>query len=364
MNHVQDAAPPPPERTPERTDVMEFYRERIMYTLSIAIFVVVTPFAIINIIQGHYYLALGFTTVVVSFLINGIALHLKKRPPIPFAYLVVPGIFTVIWSLATEGIPGAWGAFLSVPMCFFVLPRRVAIGTCVIMVVAGGIILSRSIDLETGLGFSTALALNAIVVNFITGVISKLQNDLIDQAITDPLTGAFNRRQMEFALDEAMARHQRTGAPVSVLMIDIDHFKRINDDLGHDAGDRVLKSLVLLIKNRTRKLDRLFRMGGEEFLLYLPDAPGAAAMRQAENLRQRVAEGHLLNNRQVTVSIGVAEYQNGLSLDAWLKKADDALYRAKSEGRNLVVMATPVASDDPEDSTDTLSADERRARAR
>ncbi|MBY0511781.1 MAG: GGDEF domain-containing protein [Rhodospirillaceae bacterium] len=354
MNNEEPTSPPH-----ERTDVMEFYRERIMYTLAIAILVFVTPFAVLNIIQGNFLLALGFTTVIATFFIDGLAIHLKKKPPIPFAYLVVPGIFTIVMSLVNEGIPGAWGCFPAVPLCFFVLPRRVAVAASILMIVAGGIALNQQLGLDMALRFSAALTLNVVVIYFITAVIRGLQNDLIDQAITDPLTGAFNRRQMEFALDEAMARHQRTGAPVSVLMIDIDHFKRINDDLGHEAGDSVLKGLVTLIKTRTRRLDRLFRMGGEEFLLLLPDTPGASAMKQAESLRLRIAEAQLLKQRPVTVSIGVAEYQKDLTQNAWVKISDDALYRAKSEGRNRVIFGDAAAiAPDPAD------GDGRRGRAR
>jgi diguanylate cyclase (GGDEF)-like protein len=341
---------------------MEFYRERIMYTLAIAILVFVTPFAILNFVQGNIFLALGFSAVVITFVIDGLAIHLKKKPPIPFAVLVWPGVFTVVLSLVTEGIPGAWGCFPAVPLCFFILPRRIAVVTSLFMVVAGTVALSYTDDLNMALRFGAALSLNVVVIYFITSVILGLQNDLIGQAITDPLTGAFNRRQMEFALDESMARNQRTGAPVSVLMIDIDHFKRINDDLGHEAGDSVLKGLVTLIKIRTRKLDRLFRMGGEEFLLLLPDTPGASAVKQAENLRLRIAEAHLLKQRPITVSIGVAEYRNGLSQNAWIKTADDALYRAKSEGRNRVIFGETIVTA-PTDETEPES-DERRGRPR
>ncbi len=209
--------------------------------------------------------------------------------------------------------------------------------------------------------FVVSLALTIVVVFIITDVIRELQNELLAQAITDPLTGAYNRRQMEFSLDEAVERHLRTNAPASVLLIDIDHFKRINDDMGHDTGDRVLKALVLLIKNRSRKLDRLFRMGGEEFLLYLPDTPAAAAMIQAENLRNRVAEASMAKGRQVTVSIGVADLARDLGRDQWIKLADNALYQAKETGRNRVVRAEPALAEDDDAGADS---DDRRSRQR
>jgi diguanylate cyclase (GGDEF)-like protein len=246
-----------------------------------------------------------------------------------------------------------------------VLQRRLAIGSSLALLAASAPMVLMSSGEEAALRFTVSLALTIVVIYIITDVIRDLQRELLDQAITDPLTGAYNRRQMEFMLDEAIERHQRTAAPASVLLIDIDHFKRINDDFGHDAGDRVLKAMVLLIKNRTRKLDRLFRMGGEEFLLFLPDTPAAAAMKQAENLRGRIAEGALLKNRQVTVSIGVAECTRDVTQEAWLKTADNALYKAKATGRNKVLCGHDLAEMELVEPTPAgVDADDRRVRQR
>ena len=132
-------------------------------------------------------------------------------------------------------------------------------------------------------------------------------------------------------------RERRNSGPASLLLIDVDRFKRINDQFGHAKGDAVLKGIVSLVANRSRKLDLLFRIGGEEFMLLLPDTQEAAAALVAEQLRASVAESPLLDDRQLTVSIGVGELQLGESLDSWMKHADDALYAAKKAGRNRVV---------------------------
>ncbi len=185
--------------------------------------------------------------------------------------------------------------------------------------------------------FGVTLGLTIVIINIILNIIGKLQKELTDQALTDPLTGAYNRRQMDQSLVEAIERNRRSGAPVSMLVIDIDHFKKVNDDFGHHVGDKVLKGLVALIKSRTRKLDRLFRMGGEEFVLLLPDTRVGSAMKQAEALRKMVSESRLLEQRPVTISIGAAEYWSEQTQEVWMQAADDALYQAKAQGRNTVV---------------------------
>jgi diguanylate cyclase (GGDEF)-like protein len=120
-------------------------------------------------------------------------------------------------------------------------------------------------------------------------------------------------------------------------MIDVGHFKRINDEFGHATGDGVLRDLVSIIENRARKLDMLFRIGGEEFLLLLPDTREEDACKLGEDLRLAVADAFRLRELPVTVSVGVSEWHRDDDQDSWLKHADDALYLAKEMGRDRVV---------------------------
>jgi diguanylate cyclase (GGDEF)-like protein len=161
------------------------------------------------------------------------------------------------------------------------------------------------------------------------------------QAITDPLTGAFNRRHMRAVLAAAVARRGRSGERASVLLLDIDRFKDINDALGHAQGDRVLQTLVALLGQRLRKLDALFRVGGEEFVLLLSGATFNHALSVAEDLRGLVQDAALIPGRQVSISIGVVELAPDQSVAEWIEEADAALYRAKHAGRNRVAGAWP-----------------------
>jgi diguanylate cyclase (GGDEF)-like protein len=156
------------------------------------------------------------------------------------------------------------------------------------------------------------------------------------EVITDPLTGAFNRRHLQVVLAAAVERRRRTSERASLVLFDVDRFKDVNDALGHAGGDRVLQALVALIGQRLRKLDALFRIGGEEFVLLLSGARFADALPVAEDLRRLVLDAGLASGQQVTISMGVAELSLNQSVDEWVAEADAALYRAKRGGRNQV----------------------------
>ena len=158
--------------------------------------------------------------------------------------------------------------------------------------------------------------------------------------ITDPLTGAFNRRYMEMRASkgvEAWARYQRDE---TLLVLDVDHFKRINDRFGHAQGDRALEALVALVHERVRAADTLCRFGGEEFVLLLNETDAERALQVAEELREAIANADILPEGRMTVSIGVCHVGEADTVDRWFQLADRALYVAKSGGRNCVELAT------------------------
>jgi diguanylate cyclase (GGDEF)-like protein/PAS domain S-box-containing protein len=168
-------------------------------------------------------------------------------------------------------------------------------------------------------------------------------DDLQQQAITDSLTGLYNRRFLHEVLPRELTRAHRKKTPVAVMMIDIDHFKRVNDTYGHETGDRVLKEIALLIKATVRASDICCRYGGEEISVVLPEAPIEGARRRAEAIRAAI-EKHVISfpaqkRISVTVSLGVAVYpDHGGDAEALLRAADKALYEAKNGGRNCVVV--------------------------
>ncbi|MBL8889330.1 MAG: GGDEF domain-containing protein [Planctomycetaceae bacterium] len=164
---------------------------------------------------------------------------------------------------------------------------------------------------------------------------------LQEVATTDPLTKLGNRRLMESELFRRLAIYRRYGTPFSVLIIDVDHFKSINDSHGHDIGDRVLQALARTIPATLRDVDVLYRMGGEEFLAVLPETTLNNAVIAATRIHESVNGMVVASNDrllQVTVSQGLAEIQRQEEIESLLKRADQALYAAKRGGRNTFYM--------------------------
>ncbi len=158
----------------------------------------------------------------------------------------------------------------------------------------------------------------------------------------DQLTGAYSRRYFMQELDRQVALHTRHGAPVSLVMMDLDHFKSINDSYGHGVGDRALREAALRAKAELRDGDMLGRVGGEEFLVLLPMTNLEAAINLAERLRASLAAVGLAEGTQtirIPASFGVAELRDNEDATSWFRRADDGLYRAKAAGRNRVVAA-------------------------
>ncbi|APC18226.1 hypothetical protein BLL42_21780 [Pseudomonas frederiksbergensis] len=161
-------------------------------------------------------------------------------------------------------------------------------------------------------------------------------------ALRDPLTGTGNRIAMDQTLQREIDMARRHMQPLSLLMLDIDHFKQINDNYGHSAGDDVLKAVATSIKNQLRNVDMVFRFGGEEFLILLSNTSREAAAMIGERLRYAAqAEEYSADGTPVglTVSLGCSTLLPGESADSLLRRADSALYVAKREGRNRLAMA-------------------------
>ncbi|MET0987029.1 MAG: GGDEF domain-containing protein [Steroidobacteraceae bacterium] len=172
-----------------------------------------------------------------------------------------------------------------------------------------------------------------------TDVEAQYHEVIFRMAVTDGLTNLSNRKQLDTYLAEEITRAERHGRKLSLLLADIDHFKRINDTYGHVIGDAVLRSFAAVLQKRVRPTDRLGRYGGEEFCAILPDTSATDAARIAEQLRRTVAERTLTadgNEVKVTVSIGAASWQPEWSRDDLYRAADAKLYQAKEQGRNQV----------------------------
>jgi len=191
--------------------------------------------------------------------------------------------------------------------------------------------------LATSVADHLALALSSL----------RLRETLHIQSIRDPLTGLFNRRYMEESLEREIRRADRKQRPLAALMLDLDHFKRYNDTLGHAAGDAMLRAIGSFLQSRMRKDDIVCRYGGEEFTIIMPESSLEIAKQRAEKLRQQGKELEISLNGQflgsVTFSVGIACFpEHGTTSEQLLRAADLALYRAKAAGRDCVMAGDPL----------------------
>jgi len=168
------------------------------------------------------------------------------------------------------------------------------------------------------------------------GKLKVMISELDQLASTDKLTGAWNRRRFEETVETEIDRLRRYGQPLSLMILDVDHFKKINDDYGHPIGDQVLVDLSNTIRSSLRASDSLTRWGGEEFVILCPNTTASIVSKLAERLRKKIATVNFKEVGCITVSFGVAECGPSETWEQWLRRADEALYLAKSGGRDQV----------------------------
>ena len=319
-------------------NILADFREQILSALASLGACLLLPFALNNLAQGRVLLGLGTLTTCLILFRDAWAARRGEPLPIRLFWLFPPVIGSLAAAIPNMGVAAVLWSFPSVILFYFVLNRVEATLMNLALVLVVAATAWSYLGAALTLRIVATLLLTWLFCHIFLGIIASLQQKLQLQTITDPLTGAFNRREMDRGLELARERASRTGRPMSLLAIDLDHFKRINDELGHAAGDHALISVVALLKGRLRKLDQLYRAGGEEFVVLLEDCDEANAARVAEALRGRVEEHTILVGRPVCISVGVAVLQGEESCARWLQRADLRLYGAKQLGRNQVMV--------------------------
>lgn len=320
-------------------DAMEPFRDRVAVQLSALSAVLLLPFTALHLVQGRYALGGLIAAAQLVLAVNARALRAGRAPVVPLWAMTASFMLAVCGSVSVQGVHGILWSYPALFICYFLMTRRLALVFSAVLVMAVTVLTVWVVGLATALRVCATLALTVVMINVVLGVIGDQQRALLTQTLTDPLTGVFNRRHLQARLDELTVQTLQRPVVHALLAIDIDHFKPINDRFGHAAGDRVLQQMVGVLAGRKRRGDTLFRTGGEEFCLLLPDTTEADALKLAETLRELVATPELLPGHPVTVSIGVSVQASAQPPDHWLRQADQALYAAKHAGRNRVVLA-------------------------
>jgi diguanylate cyclase (GGDEF)-like protein len=207
-------------------------------------------------------------------------------------------------------------------------------------------------DVKDARGLYSLLAMMGLgaclALTYLWFYVAEIYADLARTACLDPLTGVQNRRALETEASREISRATRHAAPLALVLLDIDYFKRINDDFGHRTGDEALRALVGVLRRELREVDLVARIGGEEFVILLPDSTGEMAVNVAERLRSAV-ESTIVSYEdavvQFTVSAGVAPmFSTDVTWESMLHRADEAMYVAKRSGRNRVVLDPQAAA--------------------
>ena len=302
--------------------------------LSVAGGVGVLPFAIKRYLQGEWIAAFIDTVIVVGFLALGTYVYRTRRvrvASIAISVLCAGGVLSTVYVIGPHQVYWAYPALMAV---FYLIRPREAVALAIVIVVA---LLPKMLQ-QPNSHVTTTIIITIIVTStfaFAFALITNTQREqLLHLATKDPLTGAGNRRALDTKLAELVNVYKRTRATSSIILMDLDHFKKVNDVYGHAVGDQILKSITDIVNLRIRVTDSLYRIGGEEFVVVLDGQDLHRAAHLAEQLRTLVDANELVPDQSVTISLGVAELKAGESANDWLHRSDEALYRAKNAGRN------------------------------
>jgi len=314
------------------------FRIRSSLWVGFAGAVLLAPFSINHFRLGRTLLGAG--TLVIVGVLAAMAWYGRRGRYSPWLafFGMTPAILVFLaFSFRDQGVIGALWCFPAMLVFYFTLPEKQAwvanAALIALAVPAAETYLDRSIALRVAATLSGVGVFSAIFVR----LISVQQAALEALAVTDALTGLHNRTLLSSTLEQAMEQARRSDTPMSLLALDLDGFKQINDTMGHAAGDAVLCGIADVLSERVRRSDRAFRLGGEEFLVFLYGTAEEQARKVAEELRVAVESRALAPGRTVTVSVGVAALADDSDWEQWLKRCDENLYAAKARGRNVVV---------------------------
>ncbi len=313
--------------------------EHILLTVCLVGTLGIAPFAVSRLLAQQWLLGAIDSFIVTTMFMLGLFVWQKRRVRLASIFLSICSMGGLIAVVHLKGPSLIYWAYPVMATVFFLLAQREAVIIDLLAMVA---LAPAIVGPMSKTEFASVLVTMGLVTMFAYIFADRTRyqrQQLALLATEDPLTGAGNRRAFEVKLNEILAAKQRHRQPVSLLVLDLDLFKSINDTYGHEKGDQILCQITNIIQERIRATDRLYRIGGEEFVVIAMDANLSAGARQAEQLRVLVEKRSLLADRPVTISVGVAEINDGETGAEWLKRADNALYEAKGAGRNTIRMA-------------------------
>lgn len=322
------------------TNPVRSTEEYIILTLSGVTSVCIVPFAIYRLMIGDWAVAgLDIFAIITTGTLFYYVLrtHNTRKPSQILAFLSMSIVFGTIVLKGSAQLLWIYPALTAI---FFLLPANIAALLSAGVLIGIGIVLRNELNLFLTVQFYISAVATLIFSYAFADRMRKQQEQLTELATKDPLTGAGNRRAMEQKLLDIIAFQRRDqSVPASLILMDLDKFKEINDNHGHAKGDDILVAFVQNIQNRIRATDRLYRFGGEEFVVIAENTPLKEAIGLAEKLRLSVEKDGWLAQHSLTISVGTAKYDPFETAFEWLGRADRAMYQAKEQGRNNCCIA-------------------------
>ncbi|MEZ8096121.1 GGDEF domain-containing protein [Photobacterium swingsii] len=319
-------------------ELLDFYRRQhiLKFITAVTIFTFI-PLGIKNLLIGETLLGLSLLAFELSFIIEMIGLLYVERKiignGIPLSLLVI----SITLSIYELGMFVSYWVYPIAVTLVFIIPRRQALITNTCLVVGCGITSFYHVDWQYAVRFISSLIACAGIAHVAVEAIHHLQVELRYLSTRDALTGTLNRHQLDAFMNRSIAQKNR-GFSACVALIDIDHFKQVNDLYGHDVGDTVIKNVVETLNQHTRDLDILFRLGGDEFLILFDNTNMNEAFKVMDTLSQHIREQHYPYHAKVTISVGLSPAFAEDDAVRWIKRADIALYQSKENGRDQITI--------------------------
>ena len=311
----------------------------MIVTFAILVLFAVTPFTLYRWHSGNITGVIANLTVMA--LVGAVlilVLTTKKTRLAGSLFTVVTASGVILSSLTLGPTAIGWG-YLTMWVNYLLTSLRVALVLNVVLIAALAINPKTFDGAAQIASFVVTAGLVTVFGYIFAALLSKQQTQLETAALQDPLTRVGNRRLMRRDLDSAIRQRAASNRSFTLMMVDLDHFKKLNDEYGHDAGDQVLKDFAQSLRKQIRTSDGLYRFGGEEFVLLFRDTDEVVAQRLATALHQSTTT-HLTGPAGgLSFSAGLAVLRSNEDQDGWLRRADHALYEAKATGRNRVVTA-------------------------
>jgi len=299
----------------------------------------ITPFAIKNYLDGHLNLSIATFGIMCAFAVNTITMVFRKKyySNVSLFFLSPVIIVFAYFAIQVQGIIGMLWCFPVMVSLYYLLPERQAWFMNVVLLGVCAYMAFENFDERLALRIVATLSLISAFTAVSIRQINKQQLELHRLAITDPLTGLYNRNTLSYVLDHLINNHHKLSEPCHLMTLDVDYFKKVNDQHGHDQGDMALLKVAHCINNLVNDDGVVYRYGGEEFMVVLENMTWQDAKRLAEKIRLSVTDVELIRGYKTTISIGLSRLKPKMNRLEWIKESDRNLYLAKQEGRNQVV---------------------------